>query len=67
MCVYIYFQISDSSDIAVDTTAENLDTWWFAGYDPPFRVSGRHNEVWVPVVYTTEGGKRETERESARK
>eukprot|EP00486_Rosalina_sp_Unknown_P005503 CAMPEP_0201568060 /NCGR_PEP_ID=MMETSP0190_2-20130828/8912_1 /ASSEMBLY_ACC=CAM_ASM_000263 /TAXON_ID=37353 /ORGANISM="Rosalina sp." /LENGTH=205 /DNA_ID=CAMNT_0047988765 /DNA_START=92 /DNA_END=709 /DNA_ORIENTATION=- len=21
--------------------------WFFAGYDPPFRVTGRHNEVWV--------------------
>lgn len=23
--------------------------WIFAGYDPPFRLTGRHNEVWVKV------------------
>jgi hypothetical protein len=22
-------------------------TFFFAGYDPPFRLTGRHNEVWV--------------------
>ena len=25
------------------------DSWFFAGYDPPFRLTGRHNEVWLPV------------------
>jgi hypothetical protein len=23
------------------------DSFFFAGYDPPFRLTGRHNEVWV--------------------
>ena len=43
-------QVSTSSDIAVDTTVG--DSWYYASYDPPFRISNRHNEVWVPVVNT---------------
>lgn len=26
------------------------DSWWFAAYDSPYRLTNRHNEVWVPVV-----------------
>eukprot|EP00484_Ammonia_sp_Unknown_P013864 CAMPEP_0197072184 /NCGR_PEP_ID=MMETSP1384-20130603/209971_1 /TAXON_ID=29189 /ORGANISM="Ammonia sp." /LENGTH=204 /DNA_ID=CAMNT_0042510999 /DNA_START=56 /DNA_END=667 /DNA_ORIENTATION=- len=22
------------------------ENWFYAGYDPPFRITGRHNEVW---------------------
>lgn len=40
--------VVDSKDIEDDTTAG--DAWFLAGYDPPFRVTGRHNEVWVKVV-----------------
>ena len=28
------------------------ETFFFAGYDPPFRVTNRHNEVWIPVKLT---------------
>jgi len=28
------------------------ENWFQAGYDPPFRVSGRHNEVWIQVYDT---------------
>ena len=46
--------IEKSEDVEVDTSSSSIeDTWWFAGYDPPFRVSNRHNEVWVPVISTT--------------
>jgi hypothetical protein len=24
-------------------------SFFFAGYDPPFRVTDRHNEIWIPV------------------
>ncbi|EFN55172.1 hypothetical protein CHLNCDRAFT_57955 [Chlorella variabilis] len=30
-----------------DEQPYNADTFFFAGYDPPFRLMGRHNEVWV--------------------
>jgi len=25
------------------------EAWWYAGYDPPFRLTNRHNEVFIPV------------------
>lgn len=25
------------------------NNWFFAGYDPPFRVNNRHNEVWIQI------------------
>merc|ERR1711971_1222870 len=25
------------------------ENWFQAGYDPPFRVTGRHNEVWIQI------------------
>lgn len=40
-------QIGDSKDVAVDSSTEN---YYFASYDPPFRLTNRHNEMWVPVV-----------------
>jgi hypothetical protein len=38
--------ISESDDIK-DASADGV--WFFAGYDPPFRLSNRHNEIWVPI------------------
>lgn len=32
---------------APDITKADGESWWFAGYDPPFRLSNRHNEVWL--------------------
>ena len=32
---------------AADLTEADGESWWFAGYDPPFRLSNRHNEVWI--------------------
>ena len=26
------------------------ESWFLAGYDPPFRLTNRHNEIWFPVV-----------------
>ncbi len=40
-------QVSTSSTIKADSST---DIWYFAGYDPPFRVTNRHNEVWIPVI-----------------
>lgn len=37
--------VSNSTLVA----AADGDNWWFAGYDPPFRLSNRHNEVWIAV------------------
>jgi len=25
------------------------ESYFYAGYDPPFRLTNRHNEVWIPV------------------
>ena len=30
------------------------DTFYFAGYDPPFRLKRRHNEVWLQAEDTTD-------------
>mmetsp|Transcript_9145 Transcript_9145/g.22652 ORF Transcript_9145/g.22652 Transcript_9145/m.22652 type:complete len:237 (-) Transcript_9145:492-1202(-) len=30
--------------------AYDASHYFFAGYDPPFRLIGRHNEVWVPAL-----------------
>eukprot|EP00468_Gymnochlora_sp_CCMP2014_P011727 CAMPEP_0167758082 /NCGR_PEP_ID=MMETSP0110_2-20121227/10275_1 /TAXON_ID=629695 /ORGANISM="Gymnochlora sp., Strain CCMP2014" /LENGTH=201 /DNA_ID=CAMNT_0007644327 /DNA_START=26 /DNA_END=631 /DNA_ORIENTATION=+ len=32
----------------------NTTTYTFAGYDPPFRVFGRHNEVWLDLISSYE-------------
>ncbi len=37
-------KVLDKAGIKYDS-----DEWWFAGYDPPFRLTGRHNEVWVKI------------------
>ena len=26
------------------------ESWFLAGYDPPFRLTNRHNEIWLPAV-----------------
>jgi len=40
-----------TSQVVNSTTVALADgeSWWFAGYDPPFRLTNRHNEVWVAV------------------
>ena len=40
-------EVSASSTIKADSST---DIWYFAGYDPPFRITNRHNEVWIPVT-----------------
>ena len=40
--------IEKAEDLDSDPSAG--DVWWFAGYDPPFRVSNRHNEVFLEVI-----------------
>jgi hypothetical protein len=39
------YKALDDNKIAYDG-----DNWGYAGYDAPFRIVGRHNEVWVPLV-----------------
>ncbi len=41
-------EIQKSKNLEKDPNAG--ESWWAAGYDPPFRVSDRHNEVWVNVI-----------------
>jgi len=41
-------EVSDSSDMAIDQSAQGI--WYSASYDPPFRLTDRHNEVFVPFV-----------------
>eukprot|EP00615_Pteridomonas_danica_P007211 CAMPEP_0114352778 /NCGR_PEP_ID=MMETSP0101-20121206/18181_1 /TAXON_ID=38822 ORGANISM="Pteridomonas danica, Strain PT" /NCGR_SAMPLE_ID=MMETSP0101 /ASSEMBLY_ACC=CAM_ASM_000211 /LENGTH=208 /DNA_ID=CAMNT_0001493309 /DNA_START=34 /DNA_END=657 /DNA_ORIENTATION=- len=41
-------EVEDSQDLQIDNSYD--DSWFFAGYDPPFRLTDRHNEVWVPVI-----------------
>ena len=41
-------QSVEKSDDIKDASADGV--WYFAGYDPPFSLSNRHNEVWVPIV-----------------
>mmetsp|Transcript_1440 Transcript_1440/g.3082 ORF Transcript_1440/g.3082 Transcript_1440/m.3082 type:complete len:223 (+) Transcript_1440:97-765(+) len=26
------------------------ESWFLAGYDPPFRLTNRHNEIWLPAA-----------------
>ena len=42
--------VENADGLSMDKTEEFVDKWWEAGYDPPFRVTNRHNEVWVPVI-----------------
>ena len=44
-------------DSVIDSVTNSLkkddsvgDQWWYAGYDPPYRLTGRHNEAWLDVV-----------------
>ncbi len=41
-------EIQKSENLEKDPQAG--ESWWAAGYDPPFRVTGRHNEVWVNII-----------------
>lgn len=38
-------QVSNSTLV----TVSDGEVWYFAGYDPPFRLTNRHNEVFIPV------------------
>ena len=38
-------QVQNSSSLAL----ADEESWWFAGYDPPYRLTNRHNEVWISV------------------
>ena len=40
-------EISASNDISCDVSTDN---YYLAQYDPPFRITNRHNEVWLPIV-----------------
>jgi hypothetical protein len=42
-------ELESSVGKAEDIEAENEEIWYYAGYDPPFRLTNRHNEVWVPL------------------
>lgn len=41
-------EVGNSEDVKQDTA--DPDTWYLVGYDPPFRITNRHNEVWLDVV-----------------
>ena len=41
--------VSDSAVIQMDPTDTNT-VWYLASYDPPFRITNRHNEVFLPIV-----------------
>lgn len=41
-------EVEDAVELELDPAFP--DIWFFAGYDPPFRLTDRHNEVWVPVL-----------------
>jgi hypothetical protein len=43
--------VAEAALVANSTTVQLADgeSWWFAGYDPPFRLTQRHNEVWLAV------------------
>ncbi len=42
-------EVEASADVKEDTGSLSEGSWFFAGYDPPFRVSNRHNEVWIKL------------------
>ena len=44
--------VQTSKDVNLDPAYG--DSWWLAGYDPPFRVTNRHNEVWAGVIDTAQ-------------
>lgn len=39
----------DKADGLAAADEDGAGSWYFAGYDPPFRLTGRHNEIWLPV------------------
>jgi len=38
---------------STEMVASEGEEWFFAGYDPPFRLTNRHNEVFIPVEHKT--------------
>lgn len=36
-----------AQDLDADGKSYDAEMFVFAGYDPPFRLKGRHNEVWL--------------------
>lgn len=42
-------QVSADSSVTADTASFG-DSWFVAGYDAPFKLTDRHNEIWLPVV-----------------
>lgn len=43
-------EVDKSSALEVDPSYG--DSWFFAGYDSPFHLVNRHNEIWLPVEIT---------------
>jgi len=43
-------KLLSQSGLSYDT-----ENWFYAGYDPPFRVTGRHNEIWIQIYNYTQG------------
>jgi hypothetical protein len=35
---------------SLESDASYGEEWFVAGYDPPFRLTNRHNEIWLPVI-----------------
>jgi len=42
-------EVSTDSSVQADSSTYG-DSWFVAGYDAPFKLTGRHNEIWLPVV-----------------
>ena len=42
-------EVEASSSLEQDSSRYG-DSWFVAGYDPPFKLTDRHNEIWLPVI-----------------
>jgi hypothetical protein len=42
-------EVNESDDLVLDQSVQE-GTWYSASYDPPFRLTNRHNEVFASVV-----------------
>uniref|UniRef100_A0A7R9UCW7 Heme-binding protein 2 n=1 Tax=Pinguiococcus pyrenoidosus TaxID=172671 RepID=A0A7R9UCW7_9STRA len=46
--------IEEAAELAAKLQAEGVqmvsESYYFAAYDPPFRLTNRHNEVWLPIL-----------------
>ncbi len=40
-------------DLKDDNVSFNADTFFTSGYDSPFHLTDRHNEVWAQIQGTT--------------